>query len=137
MRNIDVTQEERDRFDAILESLLPLLPPRIQEVIEEVPIIVEDVPDARTLRSMRIKRPWDLLGLYHGVSIDRRSLDDAPRPGDVIYLYRLGLLMVAGRSCRTPAERDERLREEIRKTILHEIGHYHGMDEEELEDLGY
>ena len=85
--------------------------------------------------SVGASAPAGLLGLYHGVSIDRRSLNDAPRLGDVVYLYRLGLLSVARR--RDGVLHEPRLCEEIRKTILHEIGHYHGMDEEELEDLGY
>lgn len=132
-----VTDEERERFDAILEELLPELPPRVQEVMEEVPLIVEDQPDARMMREMRLRRASELLGLYHGVSIDERSILDGPHLGDVIYLFRLGLLREARRGAHNEAERDARLREEIRKTILHEIGHYHGMDEEELEDLGY
>jgi predicted Zn-dependent protease with MMP-like domain len=135
MRNEFVSEEERNRFDEILENLIPQLPARVRQVMEEVPIVVEDAPDEATMRKMKIKRPAGLLGLYHGVSIDRRSLNDAPRLGDVVYLYRLGLLSVARR--RDGVIHEPRLREEIRTTILHEIGHYHGMDEEELEDLGY
>lgn len=135
MRNEFVSEEDRERFDSILEALIPALPPRVREVMGEVPIVVEDAPDAETMRKMRIKRPWGLLGLYHGVSIDRRSITDAPRLGDVVYLYRLGLMSVARR--RDGVIHEGRLREEIRKTILHEIGHYHGMDEDELEELGY
>lgn len=135
MRNEIVSDEERERFDAVLEALIPELPPRVREVMEEVPIVVEDMPDAKTMKKMRIKRPSGLLGLYHGVSIDRRSVLDGPRLGDVVYLYRLGLLSVARR--RDGVFHEGRLREEIRKTILHEIGHHHGMDEDELEELGY
>lgn len=135
MRKEPVTDEEREWFDSILESLIPTLPPRVRQVMEEVPVVVEDVPDAATLKKMRIRHPAGLLGLYHGVSIDRRSLNDAPRLGDVVYLYRLGLLSVARR--RDGVILEARLREEIRKTLLHEIGHHHGMDEDELEELGY
>lgn len=135
MRNELVTDDEREWFDSILEALIPTLPPRVRQVMEEVPVVVEDVPDAATLKKMRIKHPAGLLGLYHGVSIDRRSLTDAPRLGDVVYLYRLGLLSVARR--RDGVVLEARLREEIRKTLLHEIGHHHGMDEDELEELGY
>lgn len=135
MRKEPVTDEEREWFDSILESLIPTLPPRVRQVMEEVPVVVEDIPDAATLKKMRIRHPAGLLGLYHGVSIDRRSLNDAPRLGDVVYLYRLGLLSVARR--RDGVILEARLREEIRKTLLHEIGHHHGMDEDELEELGY
>lgn len=130
-----VSDEERVRFDEILEALIPTLPPRVRQVVEEVPIIVENAPDAATMQKVKVKRRDGLLGLYHGVSIDRRSLNDIPRLGDVVYLYRLGLLSVARR--RNGLIDESRLREEMRRTILHEIGHYHGMDEEELEDLGY
>jgi predicted Zn-dependent protease with MMP-like domain len=135
MRNESVTDANRERFDAILEALIPTLPPRVRQVMEEVPIVVEDAPDAKTMRQMRIRHPAGLLGLYHGVSIDRRGLEDPPRLGDVVYLYRLGLISASRHRC--GAFDEAQLREEIRKTILHEIGHYHGMDEEELEDLGY
>lgn len=135
MRKELVTDEEREWFDSILEALIPTLPPRVRQVMEEVPVVVEDVPDAATLKKMRIRHPAGLLGLYHGVSIDRRSLNDAPRLGDVVYLYRLGLLSVSRR--RDGVILEPRLREEIRRTLLHEIGHHHGMDEDELEELGY
>jgi predicted Zn-dependent protease with MMP-like domain len=135
MRKELVTDEEREWFDSILEALIPTLPPRVRQVMEEVPVVVEDAPDAATLKKMRIRHPAGLLGLYHGVSIDRRSLNDAPRLGDVVYLYRLGLLSVARR--RDGVILEARLREEVRKTLLHEIGHHHGMDEDELEELGY
>jgi predicted Zn-dependent protease with MMP-like domain len=135
MRNEVVTDEERDRFDSVLEALIPRLPLRVRRVMEEVPVIVEDMPDAATLKKMRIRHPSGLLGLYHGVSIDRRNFEDPPRLGDVIYLYRLGLLTVA--RLRNGALDVERLDVEIRKTILHEIGHHHGLDEDDLEELGY
>lgn len=135
MANEFVSDQERVRFDEILETLIPQLPARVRQVMEEVPIFVEDAPDTATMQKVKVRRRAGLLGLYHGVSIDRRSLEDTPRLGDVVYLYRLGLLSVARR--RNGLIDESRLREEMRRTILHEIGHYHGMGEEELEDLGY
>jgi predicted Zn-dependent protease with MMP-like domain len=135
MRNELVSENDRIRFDELLEELIPTLPPRVKEVMEEVPIIVEDEPNERTMKEMRLKHPANLLGLYRGNPIDRRSVQMGYRLGDRIYLFRLGLL-TKSRSREGTVSRS-RLREEIRKTILHEIGHYHGMDEAELEDLGY
>jgi predicted Zn-dependent protease with MMP-like domain len=134
MRNELVTDEEREWFDSILEALIPTLPPRISQVMEEVPVIVEDVPgEEADLLPKRDKST--LMGLYVGQHLLRRLAYAPPLFGDKVYLYRGCLLSVARR--RNGVVDENHLREEIRKTLLHEIGHHHGMDEDELEELGY
>ncbi len=125
----------RDFFDMHLEAVLDTLPPQVHALLEETPLIVEDHPSPQILRKMGIRRRSDLCGLYTGVPLTERSIDHAGIPSDVIHVFREGVLGLATR--RDGSIDEEELRRQIRITILHELGHHHGLDEEELEALGY
>ena len=125
----------RDRFDRQLERVLAELPPAVHRLLEQVPLHVEDYPPPEVLKEKGMDDPDELCGLFTGVALTERSVEDSGRLPDVVTIYRLGILAAA---------RDEdgrvragRLREEIRITILHELAHFHGLDEEQLEELGY
>lgn len=134
MRSRPVTDEERERFDAILEGLIPQLPARVRQVMEVVPVIVEDEP-GEELKSLSDRDKSTIMGLYVGEHLLNRIAYAPPLFGDKIYLYRRCILSVARRRNRVVDE--ARLREEMRKTLLHEVGHHHGLDEDDLEELGY
>jgi predicted Zn-dependent protease with MMP-like domain len=105
-------------FDDHVRAALDLLPPAIAAALENVVVVVEDEhPDDP-----------DLFGLYEGVPLPERG-DMAGEQPDRITIFRLPL------ECEfdDPTE----LEAEIRITVLHEIGHYFGLDEERLADLGY
>ncbi|MFH1920098.1 MAG: metallopeptidase family protein [Planctomycetota bacterium] len=125
----------RRRFDALLEQVLAALPPVVHELIEKVPMHVEDYPSADVMARTGARRRDDLCGLFTGISIMDKSVEHSGALPDVVTIYREGILRAAtdgfGRV------RTERLREEIRVTILHELAHYHGLDEDELRELGY
>jgi predicted Zn-dependent protease with MMP-like domain len=105
-------------FEDHVRAALDELPPNIAAALDNVAVVVEDEnPDDP-----------DLLGLYHGVPLPERG-DAAGLLPDTISIYRLPL----EESFPDPAE----LREEIRITVLHELGHYFGFDEEQIADLGY
>jgi predicted Zn-dependent protease with MMP-like domain len=125
----------RDMFDGHLEQVLRELPPRVHELLRDVPLIVEDYPSRELRRSLKLRRRDSLCGLYTGVPLGHRSIEQLPVPSDAIYLFREGILAAARRwkAVVDPA----RLKREIRITILHELGHHHGMGEHELEELGY
>lgn len=122
-------------FDAVVEATLDELrkDPRLAEVLDTVAVVVEDLPGG-AIRGLPDTAP-DLLGLFPGVSVADRAADTAgfgpagtsPAP-DTLYLFRRNLQ----RACSTKAE----LREEIRTTVLHELGHLLGFDEDGLEELG-
>ena len=103
-------------FKRIAEQLLVELPADIREKIGNVAIIVEDdaPPDAS-----------DLLGIFHGVSYDEGD----PTVPNQIVLYKNNIEAEADYD-------DEFIREEIRITLLHEIGHFLGLDEDDLADRG-
>jgi predicted Zn-dependent protease with MMP-like domain len=105
-------------FEEHVERALAALPPELQAAVQNVEISVEDEhPDDP-----------DLFGLYEGVPLPERS-DWAGTLPDRIRIFRLPLV----ESFPEPAE----LEEEIRITVLHELAHYFGLDEDQLENLGY
>ena len=125
----------REYFDRHLEAVLAELPQRVHDLISEVPLHVEDHPPPEVLEELGVRRRSDLCGLYTGVSLDRRSTFDSARLPDVITIYREGILSL---STRFDGRLDEgELKHQIRVTVLHELGHHHGLDEDELHELGY
>lgn len=134
-----MTPAERDRFDALVEDALEALPPRVRPLLDEVPLVVLDEPTPEMLRDLGID-PADadaldeLCGLHSGTAITERSIEHPELP-DVIHLFRRGIVALAGGWDQEHA--DERIYEEVRITLLHEIGHHFGLSEEDLEELGY
>jgi predicted Zn-dependent protease with MMP-like domain len=125
----------RERFDKQFEWVLEHMPPLIHEIIEKVPLLVEDYPSDDVMDRMGIECIDDLCGLYTGIPIGEKSVLHSGVMPDAVTIYREGVLSAsADRHGRITTER---LREEIRITILHELAHHHGLDEEELRKLGY
>jgi len=105
-------------FEDHVRAALDELPPHIAEALQNVAVVVEDE---------NAEDP-DLLGLYQGVPLPERG-DMAGALPDRISIYRIPL----EESFPDPDE----LRSEIRITVLHELGHYFGLDEDRLTELGY
>lgn len=134
--------EERERFDALLAEAIDELPDHLHALIDEVPIIVEDEPSAKLIKELAQEHgePYgpefaaELCGLHTGVPLTERSVHDTEMPTD-IRLFRRGVVNVAGGWDQPDA--DDVVYEEIMITLLHEIGHHFGLDEADLEELGY
>jgi predicted Zn-dependent protease with MMP-like domain len=106
------------------------LPRRFREQLRNVEFVVEERPSRALLRSEGLDPSCDTLyGIYQGVPLPERSALDPPLLPDKITIFAEPLLQDF-------PDPDE-LREEIRLTVLHEIAHYFGMDEDEVEKLGY
>jgi predicted Zn-dependent protease with MMP-like domain len=119
-----------DEFDAIVTETLDALPEEFAERIEHVGIEVRDWPDRADRRSAKLGgRRADPLGFQQGVSELHRSVSRGWELPQRIVIYRGPHRQM----CRDL----EHLREEVRKTVLHEIGHYFGLDEDQLRTLGY
>lgn len=119
---------ERERFVRLVEQVMDSLPPKFQERIHNLAVLVEDLPP----RNMMRKRPGDrrnrlVLGVFQGVPATQRSVFDLPHGPDRIVLYQKNIEAV----CSNDAE----IRHEVRQTVLHELGHYFGLDEEQLKDV--
>ncbi len=125
----------RDHFDQQLEAVLGELPEGIHTLLEKVPLHVEDYPSKEVLRTVGVRRRENLCGLYTGIPLTERSVEHSGTPPDVVTIYREGV-MASARDARGDISEEALLRE-IRITVLHEIGHHHGLDEDELDALGY
>lgn len=120
----------RHRFQALVAAAIDELPERFATELSNVEVIVDDEPTAEMLEGLGLHSRHDtLLGLYEGTPLNERGGDDSLTLPDRITLYYRPLV----RACRNPVA----LRREIRKTLLHEMAHYFGMDEEEIEREGY
>ena len=128
-------QRTRDRFDRQLEQVLAGMPPLVHELLEKIPLHVEDYPARDVLEEKGIADPAELCGLFTGVALPQKSVEHSGMLPDVVTIYRLGIMEAARDAFgRLTAQA---LREEIRITLLHELAHFHGLDEDELEQLGY
>jgi predicted Zn-dependent protease with MMP-like domain len=134
-----VTGEERERFDLLVEDVLSALPKGVRSLLDEVPLIVLDEPEPQMLRDLGID-PADqtaldeMCGLHTGTALTDRSVEHPVLP-DVIHIFRRGIVALAGGWDHPNADDD--VYEEIRITVLHELGHHFGLDEDDLEELGY
>lgn len=127
--------QTRDRFDRLLEQVLDELPPHILDLLEEVPLVVDDRPAGRQLDQQGQADPLDLLGLHEGIPLTERSVQDSGVLPERIHLFREGIIDAAVDEAGRLSDRA--LRREIRITLLHEIGHHFGLDEDGLAELGY
>ncbi|MDG2423560.1 MAG: metallopeptidase family protein [Phycisphaerales bacterium] len=133
---------ERNRFDKLVESVLADLPAAMHNLLEEVPLLVEDTPDPALLKTTDCKAE-EICGLHSGLNLAERSVEDLPEIPETIHLFRVGILEIAGGwdtwqdEDGTPMGGVDVVREEIRITLLHEIGHHFGLDEDQLERLGF
>jgi predicted Zn-dependent protease with MMP-like domain len=121
----------REEFEQITQESFDLLPARFRGAIENVHIVVEDTDDETARKRAGVRRGSMLLGLYEGIPLNKRTVDYGVYPvlPDRITLYQRNIESVA----RTNAE----IRDAIRDVLIHEIGHYFGMSEQEIRDAGY
>jgi len=111
---------ERERFEELVEQELARLPRVFRERLTNVAIMVENAPPPDP------ERRGLLLGLFHGIPRTEKSVFFSAPP-DHIYLYQRSIEAV----CRTEQE----VRRQVRATLLHEIGHYFGLSEQELREV--
>ena len=112
-------------FGALVEQALADLPPLYARLARDVSVVVEEEPPPEVLEDLQLESGDDLLGLYQGLSLAEESFFHAggqqpPR----FAIYRGPIL----RLCETADE----VRKEIRDTVVHELGHHVGLDDEEM-----
>lgn len=135
--NLDscVDTKLRDLFDCHLEEVLAELPKSVHGLLAEVPLHVEDYPSQQVIHELGLTAESNLCGMYSGVPLDQRTIDDRPSLPDVVTIYREGIIRLAAGNAEGLSS--EELRRQIRITLLHELGHHHGLSESDLEQLGY
>ena len=117
---------QRQQFTEIVEEVLDSLPREFRERILNVAVLVEDLPPDQLSRQSARPRQL-LLGLFHGVPMTKKSVFGLQSGPDYVVLYQKNIEAV----CANEAE----VREQIRRTVVHEFGHYFGMDEAQLKDV--
>jgi predicted Zn-dependent protease with MMP-like domain len=118
-----------DEFTELVARAARSLPDEFRHALDVVRVELRERPTRAQLRSVGLSEDELLLGLYEGTPLTERSVYDDARLPDVIYLFRHDL----EDACDT---RDQ-FEQEVRVTLLHELGHYFGLDEDELDTLGF
>ena len=119
-----------DAFAELVSEALDSLPAEFLERMENVQVSVEEWPDRQDLVAAGLspRDKYRLLGLYHGVPLTERHSQYTALP-DEITIYQRPIEALVG-------EDEEAIREQVRHTVVHEIAHYYGIDDDRLEELG-
>jgi len=117
-----------EEFEQLADAAFARLPEGFRARCEGVIIRIEDFPDEEVMAEMALESPFDLLGLYQGIShIDRSVMEPAHLP-DMVFLYRRPMLDYW-------AEYDEPLDHLIAHVLVHEIGHHMGLSDEDMHEI--
>ena len=117
----------RRQFEALVERALRRLPKKFKEKLVNIAVVVEDWADDETLADLGIEPPDTLYGLYRGVDLTHRDSGYGNVLPDTVTIYQ------------GPIEEDgadeEEMAELVRDTVIHELGHYFGLDDETMEHI--
>ena len=117
------------RFDEIVKRAVARIPEEIRKHLDNLVISVLPRPSREMRKEMGLRPGDEVLGLFQGVALIERSITAPPLYPDTIFLFQGPLEEMA--------ETVEELEEQIEITVVHEVAHYIGMDEERLAELGY
>ena len=118
-----------DEFHTLVEEAIESLPSDLRERIHNVAIVIENAPSPVQLRTGRVPPGSTLLGLYEGVPLTKRTAHYGNVVPDKITLFEAPIEAVAGYDA-------DRIRAQVRRTVIHELAHYFGIDDDRLEELG-
>lgn len=130
----------RDTFDAILEAQIDALPDDAAAVLQKAAVIVEDEAGPELVASMGMtpEEGLELCGLHEGFAQTEATVEDTFQLPTQIMLFRGPIIRLAGYAVVGGVEQNrDGLIEQVRITLLHEIGHQFGLDEDDLTELGY
>jgi len=117
----------RRQFEALVERALRRLPRKFKDKLANIAVVVEAWPEDATLAELGIEPPDTLYGLYRGVDLTRRDSSYGNVLPDTVTIYQ------------GPIEEDcvdeEEMAELVRETVVHELGHYFGLDDETMERI--
>ena len=120
---------DTSRFLKLVEEAMAGLPDEFRKALEYIQIDVENWPDPELLERLGYGKGVLLLGLYHGVPLTKRRRWSIQGMPDRIVIYKGPIEKVSSS--------DEEIRERVRTTVLHEIGHLFGLDDKKLKENGY
>ncbi len=119
---------ERSEFRRLVREAVASLPRELLDRVHNVDIVIETRPSGRDRKTAGLGPHRTLLGLYHGIPLTKRGEYYNLVLPDKISIYQEPIESI----CRS----DDEVREQVRKTVLHEIAHYFGIDDERLHELG-
>lgn len=119
----------RAEFESVVRRAVGRIPRRFRRYLGEVAIVVRSRPSEKLLRELDFPPDESLLGLYEGTPRTERSVSDPLRYPDTIFLFQLPIEEM----CETVEE----IMKEVEITVVHELAHYMGIDDERLAELGY
>ncbi len=117
----------RERFRQLVSHAIDTIPVRFRRELRNIAIVVEDRPSPELLEEMEIVPPDTLFGLYQGTPLTERHWDHGNTLPDRIAIYQDPIEEV----CDT----DDDVVTEIGETLIHEVGHYFGLSDEEIEEI--
>jgi predicted Zn-dependent protease with MMP-like domain len=117
----------RARFERLVAEAVTLIPKRFRREMNNLALVVEDEPSEELLEEMEIEPPDSLYGLYQGTPLPERSWAFGNALPDRITIYQ--------RPIEEDCEDEDEVRAVIGETLIHEVGHYFGMSEEEIEEI--
>ncbi len=122
---------DSETFEKMVEKVFQQLPERFKNALENLAVFTEDYPTEDIVRQMHLPSKHHLLGLYQGIPLTKRGVwyGSSPVTPDKISLYMKNIVY----RCRDEQEVEAR----IYDVLVHEIGHYFGMTEEEIRSAGY
>ena len=117
-----------DEIEAIARAALDALPQPFADSLPDVVLLIEDFADDETLEAMRIKDPFELTGIYEGVPLTERSVEQSGTLPDRIRLFRRPILDEW-------AGGDDTLEHLVAHVLIHEVGHHFGLSDEDMHAL--
>jgi predicted Zn-dependent protease with MMP-like domain len=117
----------RERFEELVVEAMALIPKRFRLEMKNIAVVVEDEPSAELLDEMEIEPPDSLYGLYQGTPLPERTWGYGNTLPDRVTLFR--------KPIEEDSEDDDEVRAVIGETLIHEVGHYFGLSEEEIEEI--
>jgi len=124
----DATAPTIADIEALAHEALKTIPDELRRHVKDVVVVVEEFCDEETEKEMELASPFDLLGLYRGTSLRHKSVHDVRQDVDMIHLYRRPLIDYW-------AENDVAFYDLVRNTIIHEVGHHFGLNDDDMEKL--
>ena len=124
----NITAPGLAEFEVLAANAWHRLPAEFRNVCGDLVIRVEDFALDEVLDELEIESPFDLLGLYQGLSIDKKSSADVPREPDIVLLYRRAILDYW-------TDGEETLGEIVTHVLVHEIGHHFGFSDADMEEI--
>jgi predicted Zn-dependent protease with MMP-like domain len=120
---------DRHAFEKLVDEAIRELPEEFRKKLENVAVIVEDYPSEELMEQMELSPDDTLFGLYEGVPLTERGFFEQPLHPDRILIFQGAI--------EDECDSADEIKEELKTTIVHEVAHFFGIDDNYLEELGY